>query len=97
MISLSRQYSTTSDAQCCIDEAYELRDAVATQDRALILDELVDVLFFLTSIGKRYSITRDMAREYASIKAEYRINGIRDKVKEISCARRVVRGIREGL
>lgn len=97
MIRLLRQYSTTSDAQRCIDEAYELRDAVATQDRALILDELVDVLFFLTSIGKRYSITRDTVREYASIKAECRINGIRDKVEEISRARQVVRGIREGL
>lgn len=46
MIRLLWQYSTTSDAQRCIDETYELRDAVATQDRALILDELVDVLFF---------------------------------------------------
>lgn len=79
-------------SQRCCDEALELQQAVATGDRALILDEVVDVLYFVRAIRHQYGLTADMVRKYAERKASIRSTSGRDKVLEIALARLITSG-----
>lgn len=72
------------------EEVDELTAAVASQDPAAILDELVDVLHFVRQLADVYDITPSMLNEYATIKGRLRRAGVKNKQLESLIASRVV-------
>lgn len=91
MLSRVVNRSRESAHRCC-EEAVELKHAIATRDKALILDEIVDVLYFVRQIGLEYGITVSMVQKYAARKSNIRQTSGRDKALEIALARLITGG-----
>lgn len=74
------------------EEVGELQTAIVGRRRAAILDELVDVKFFVEQLAAKHGLTPSMLTEYAMIKGWFRDAGVKDKQRELRVASAVMNG-----
>ncbi len=63
------------------EELAELRDAIEEDDKDHISEELGDVMFVLTNIGRRYNINAETALRDTNTKFERRFRGLENDLK----------------
>lgn len=68
------------------EESEELRSAVIAQDRAQILDEIVDVMFYLRKLAITASVADECIERYALVKSSLREAGLRSRSLEMRLA-----------
>lgn len=68
------------------EESEELRDAVIALDRAHILDEVVDVVFYLGRLAAAAGISEECIMRYSLVKSSLRGVGLRSKSLEMRLA-----------
>lgn len=74
------------------EEVGELQTAIVSRRRAAVLDELVDVQYFVQQLAAKHGITPSMLTEYAMVKGWFRDAGVKDKQRELRVASAVVNG-----
>lgn len=77
-------------ASRCVDEALELVDAINTTDRAHVLDEIVDVLYYIDKVASEFNISASAIQAYAARKGRLRTSTGKNKALEIALARLVL-------
>jgi len=87
-IRLIRTHEWRAIARRFLQESDELRRALERGDEALILDELVDVAYFLRHMSS--GRIDDVIEAYGAIKSNLRKSGIRNKEHELRVARNVL-------
>lgn len=72
------------------EESEELHNAVIAQDRAQILDEVVDVMYYLRRLAATASISEECITRYSLVKSSLREAGMRSKSLEMRLAAELV-------
>lgn len=68
------------------DEVAELRVAVEGGSKAGIVDELVDVTYYVNRVMFACGLTSSMVKEYGKVKSALRDCGVRNKIVELRLA-----------
>lgn len=67
-------------------ELAELGEAIATRDRVMVIDELVDVAYYIDKIREACFIPTDCVVSYGLVKSTLRGSGLRNKSVELRLA-----------
>lgn len=67
-------------------EVLELSEAVASGDRVMIIDELVDVAFYTEKLREVCAISAECTAGYGRVKSTLRSSGLRNKLVELRLA-----------
>lgn len=68
------------------DEIVELTEAVLSGNRALIVDELADVGFYVERVCSACGLTEELVGRYGKVKSALREAGFRNKTVELRLA-----------
>lgn len=72
------------------EEIVELVDAVVSGNRALIVDELADVGFYVERVRSACGLTKDVVLRHGKVKSTLRDAGFRNKTVELRLAEEFV-------
>lgn len=67
-------------------EFIELAAAVASGDRVMVVDELVDVMYYVNKVREAYAIPEGCVTGYGLVKSTLRSSGLRNKSVELRLA-----------
>lgn len=68
------------------EEVVELSAAVASGDRVMVVDELVDVAYYLQKVREAYGIPAECVTSFGLVKSTLRDSGLRNKPVELRLA-----------